>query len=45
MPNAYKIIMGEVELSRILGINLGVSDIEDVYDMCKSARDENVYYL
>ena len=36
--------MGVVELNRILGINLGVSDIEDVYDMCKS-EDENVYNL
>ena len=44
MPNGFKIIMGVVELNRILGIDLGVSDIEDVYDMCKSG-DENVYYL
>ncbi|RWR97992.1 hypothetical protein CKAN_02747500 [Cinnamomum micranthum f. kanehirae] len=37
MPNGYKIIMGAVELNRILGINLGVHDIEDAYDVCKSA--------
>ena len=42
MPNGFKIIMGVVELNRILGFNLGVNDIEDVYDLCKS-RD--VYYL
>ena len=44
MPNGFKIIMGVVELNRILGINLGVSDIEDVYDLCKS-EDRNSYYL
>ena len=44
MPNCFKIIMRVVELNRILGIDLSVSDIEDVYDMCKSG-DENVYYL
>ena len=44
MQNDFKIIMGVVELNRILGINLGVSDIEDVYDLCKS-EDGDVYYL
>ena len=44
MSNGFKIIMGVVELNRILGINLGVPDIEDVYDLCKS-RDEDIYYL
>ena len=44
MPNSFKIIMGSVQLNRILGINLGVSDIEDVYDLCKSG-DGNSYYL
>ncbi|KAJ8617840.1 hypothetical protein MRB53_014026 [Persea americana] len=29
---------------RVLGISLGVSDIEDVYDLCKSV-DRNSYYL
>ena len=42
MPNGLKMIMGVVELNRILGINLGVPDIEDVYDLCKSG---DVYYL
>ena len=42
MPNDFKIIMGVVELNRILGINLSVHDIEDVYDLCKSG---DVYYL
>lgn len=42
MPNDFKIIMGVVELNRILGINLGVPDIEDVYNLCKSG---DVYYL
>ena len=36
MPNGFKIIMGAVQLNRILGINLSVSDIENVYDICKS---------
>ena len=44
MPNGFKIIMGAVQLNRILGINLGVSDIEDVYDICKSG-DGNSSYL
>ena len=44
MPNVFKIIMGAVQLNRILGINLGVSNIEDVYDLCKSG-DGNSYYL
>ena len=42
MPNGFKIIRGVVELNRILRINLGVHDIEDVYDLCKSG---DVYYL
>ena len=42
MPNDFKILMDVVELNRILGINLGVHYIEDVYDLCNS-RD--VYYL
>jgi len=45
MPNAYKIIMGAVELNRILGINLGVHDIEDAYDLCKSTGENRCYYL
>ncbi|XXG39625.1 hypothetical protein AAC387_Pa01g0539 [Persea americana] len=36
--------MGVVQLNRILGINLGVSDNEEVYDLCKST-DGNSYYL
>ena len=44
MLNGFKSIMGAVQLKRILGINLGVSDIEDVYDLCKSV-DRNSYYL
>ena len=44
MPSGYKIIMGVVELNKILGISLGVSDIEDVYDLCKFG-DDNTYYL
>ena len=31
-------------MNRILGIDLSVSDIEDIYDLCKS-REENDYYL
>ncbi|RWR97703.1 hypothetical protein CKAN_02715400 [Cinnamomum micranthum f. kanehirae] len=45
MPNGYKVIMGAVELNRILGINLGVHDIEDAYDVCKSAGDGTCFYL
>ena len=44
LPNGYKIIMGVVWLNEILGINLGVSDIEDTYDICKSAEG-NTHYL
>ena len=45
MPNGFKIIMGVVELNKVLGINLGVHDIEDVYDLCKSVGGDNTYYL
>ena len=45
MLNGFKIIMGVVELNRILGIDLGVHDIEDVYDVCKSAANDRTYYL
>lgn len=45
MPNAFKIIMGAVALNHILGINLGVHDIEDAYDLCKSKGSSNCYYL
>ena len=31
-------------MNRILGINLDVSDIEEVYDLCKS-KDGDSYYL
>ncbi|XXG59957.1 hypothetical protein AAC387_Pa04g1954 [Persea americana] len=44
IPNSFKIFMGVVQLNRILGISLGVSDIEDLYDLCKSG-DGNSYYL
>ena len=37
LPNGYKIIMGAVRLNEILGINLSVPDIEETYDLCKSA--------
>ena len=45
MPNGFKIIMGVAKLNRILGINLSVHDIEDVYDLCKSGGGNNTYYL
>ena len=45
MPNSFKIIMGVAELNRILDINLGVHDIEDVYDLCKSGGGNNTYSL
>ena len=44
LPNGYKIIMEVVQLNKILGISLGVPDIEDIYDLCKST-DGNSYYL
>ncbi|KAJ8622416.1 hypothetical protein MRB53_030945 [Persea americana] len=44
LPNGYKIIMGVVRLNQILGIGLGVPDIEDTYDLCKSAEGDT-YYL
>ncbi|KAJ8650213.1 hypothetical protein MRB53_003236 [Persea americana] len=44
LPNVYKIIMGVVRLNQILGIGLGVPDIEDTYDLCKSAEGDT-YYL
>ena len=44
LPNGYKIIMGAVRLNEILSINLGVSDIEEAYDLCKSAEG-HTYYL
>ena len=36
--------MGITELNKILGTDLGVHDIEDVYDLCKN-RDGETYYL
>ena len=45
MPNGFKIMLGVVELNRILDINLGVHDIEDVYDLCKFGGGDNTYYL
>ena len=36
--------MGVVRLNEILGIDLGVPDIEDKYDLCKSAEG-NTHYL
>ena len=44
LPNGYKIIMGVVRLNEILDIGLGVPDIEDTYDLCKSAEGDT-YYL
>ena len=44
LPNGYKIIMGVVRLNQILGIGLGVPDIEDPYHLCKSAEGDT-YYL
>ncbi|XXG83915.1 hypothetical protein AAC387_Pa10g1557 [Persea americana] len=44
LPNGYKIIMGVVRLNEILSINLGVPDIEEAYDLCKSAEG-HTYYL
>ncbi|KAJ8636781.1 hypothetical protein MRB53_011048 [Persea americana] len=44
LPNGYKIIMGVVRLNQILEIGLGVPDIEDTYDLCKSAEGDT-YYL
>ena len=44
LPNGYKIIMGAVRLNEILGINLSVPDIEETYDLCKSAEG-NTHYL
>ena len=37
--------MGVAELNRILDINFGVHDIDDVYDLCKSRGGDNTYYL
>ena len=45
MPNGFKIIMGVAKFYRILGINLGVPDIGDVKDLCKSGGGDNTYYL
>ncbi|XXG47515.1 hypothetical protein AAC387_Pa02g2150 [Persea americana] len=42
MPNGFKIIIGVVELNGILGINFGVPDIEEMYDLCKSG---DIYLL
>ena len=44
LPNGYKIIMGVVRLNELLGIGLCVPDIEDTYDLCKSAEG-NTHYL
>ena len=35
--------MGVVQLNEILGINLGVPDIEETYDLCKSAEGNTRY--
>ncbi|KAJ8636615.1 hypothetical protein MRB53_010882 [Persea americana] len=43
LPNGYKIIMGAVRLNEILSINLGVPDIEEAYDLCKSAEGHTHY--
>ena len=44
LPNGYKIIMGAVQLNKILGIDLSVADIEETYDLCKSTYG-NTHYL
>ena len=44
LPNGYKIIMGAVQLNKIPGIDLGVPDIEETYDLYKSI-DGNTHYL
>ena len=36
--------MGVVRLNELLGIGLGVPDIEDTYDLCKSAEG-NTHFL
>ena len=45
MHNGFKIIMAVPKLNRILGINLGIHDINDVYNLCKSGGGDNTYYL
>lgn len=35
--------MGVAELNKILGINLGIHDIEDVYDLYKSGGGDKAY--
>eukprot|EP00268_Persea_americana_P018481 TRINITY_DN19218_c0_g3_i1.p1 TRINITY_DN19218_c0_g3~~TRINITY_DN19218_c0_g3_i1.p1 ORF type:complete len:104 (+),score=5.66 TRINITY_DN19218_c0_g3_i1:262-573(+) len=45
MPNGFKIIMGVARLNRILGIYLGIHDIKDVYDLCKSGGGDNTYSI
>lgn len=45
MPNSFKIIMGIAKLNQILEIDLGVHDIEDLYDLCKSPGAEYIYFL
>ena len=44
LPNSHKIIMGVVELNRLLGTDLGIHDIEHCYDLVKSPNEET-YYL
>ena len=45
MPNGFKVVMGVVELNRLLGTDLGAYDIDDVYDVCRSAANDRTYYL
>ena len=44
-PNVFKVIMGTVEINKMIGSHFDVHDIEECYDVCQSKTGAGYYYL